>query len=207
MSSNELPPLPEAIRKDMQALRNVEPSASLVERAMASLPEHSSVQTASKKDIPKAKNEPTRQTLLVFMIPAAAIAAGAIFFATNKLSAPHRETMVRVEEKTVTLPDSGHAWTLLDLQTHHHADEPALVHLEVPTNVRVRLPSNTGSENEADERHCTESRCIHRFTQHHGQGVPVRIAVTHPGRYDIHVRHESKVAAMREHFVLTASRD
>ncbi len=207
MSNNELAPLPEVIHKDMQALRKVEPSTALIERAMAGLPEGSSVQTAPKKDLPQRRNEANRHSWLVFMIPAAAIAAGALFFATNKLGRTNPDPMVRVEERNVALSDSGHVWTSLELQTHHHADEPAVVHLDVPTNVRVRLPAANGIESEADEMHCLESRCVHRFTQHHGKGVPVRIAVTHPGRYDIHVRHESKVAAMREHFVVTASRD
>lgn len=207
MSSHELPPLPESISKDMQSLRNVEPSPALIERSMASLPDRSSVQTAQKNGVVKRTSEGQKSSLWMLMIPAVAVAAGAFFFMTGKFDQTNRSPMVRVEEKTVALPESGHAWTALDLQTHHHADEPAIFHVEVPTNVRVSLPKQNGAEGDVDERHCTETRCVHRFTQHHGKGVPVRIAVTHPGRYDIHVRHESKVAAMREHFVLTANRD
>lgn len=207
MSNHELPSLPEVIRQDIQALRNIEPSMDLVERAMASLPERPALQQAQKSTGTRRKSDVTRNSSLVFLIPAAAMAAGMIYFFAHQLATPQRQDMVRVEEKTVALPESGHTWTDLDLQTHHHADEPAIVHLEVPTNVRVRFPAANGVAGAEDEQHCTETRCIHRFTQHHGQGVPVRIALTHPGRYDIHVRHESKVAAMREHFVLTASRD
>jgi hypothetical protein len=146
---------------------------------------------------------------MVFMIPAVsiAVAAGAILFTTGKLDKPHREDMVRVEERSLTLPESGNVWTSLELQTQHHADETAVVHIEVPINVRVRVPAASGVESEGYERHCTETHCTHQFTQHHGSGVPVRIAVAHPGRYDIHIRHESKFAAMREHFVVTASRE
>jgi len=207
MSTHDLPPLPDAIKKDMQSLRSLEPSATLIEKAMAGLPERSSLQTSRKEDVPKREKERSRHSMLIFTIPAAAIAAAALLFVVNKVDERPREDMVRVEEKSVSIPETGHTWTALDLQTQHHADEPAIVHLEVPTNVRVRLPGASGLEGDVDERHCLESRCIHRFTQHHGKGVPVRIAVTHPGRYDIHVRHESKVAAMREHFVLTASRE
>jgi hypothetical protein len=207
MSSHELPPLPEALEKDMQSLRNVEPSAALVERAMAGLPDGSSRPSSRMSDVSKRKNRPARRSMLVFTIPAVAIAVGAILSAFGKFDTTSREDMIRVEEKTLALPETGHAWTALDLQTHHHANEPALVHLEVPTNVRVRLPAPNGHDGDLDEQHCSESRCVHRFTQHHGKGVPVRIAVTHPGRYDIHVRHESKVAAMREHFVVNAKRD
>lgn len=207
MSNHELPPLPEFISKDMQSLRNVEPSSALVERSMASLPDGSAIKTAPKSGVAKRTNEGEKPSWWLMMIPAVAVAAGALFFLNGKFDQPNRDAMVRIEEKTIDLPESGHAWMALDLQTHHHADEPAIVHLEVPTNVRVRLPKTNGIEGEIDEQHCTETRCVHRFTQHHGQGVPVRVAVTHPGRYDIHVRHESKIAAMREHFVLTASRD
>lgn len=206
MSRNELPPLPDTIAKDLQALRSLEPSTSLVERAMANLPDRSSVQTSSSPVSKQDHGSSKRHSILVFMIPAVAIAAAVMFF-SGKFDSGPRDAMVRVEEKTLSLPESGHAWTALDLQTQHHANEPAIVHLEVPTNVRVSFPAASGVEGAADEKHCTETRCIHRFTQHHGKGVPVRIAVTHPGRYDIHVRHESKVAAMREHFVVTASRD
>jgi hypothetical protein len=205
MNTDELTPLPENISKDMRSLRNVEPSSALVERAMAKLPEGSASQTAPKKDGEKRRGAGPRHSLLIFMIPAAAVAAAALLFVA-KFGQPTREAMVRMEEKTVAIHESGHEWTALDLQTHHHADEPAVVHLDIPTNVRVRLPVANGADGDVDERHCTENRCIHRFTQHHGKGVPLRIAVTHPGRYDIHVRHESKVAAMREHFVLTANR-
>lgn len=207
MNTDDLPPLPEAAVNDMQSLRGLEPPASLVDRAMAGLPERSTVQTSRKDGVAIRKTDSKRHSMLVFMVPAVAIAAGAIFFAAGKFDAPHREDMVRVEEKALSLPESGNVWTSLDLQTQHHADEPAVVHIEVPTNVRVRLPAANGVDAEANERHCTERSCIHRFTQHHGKGVPVRIAVAHPGRYDIHVRHESKFAAMREHFVVTASRD
>jgi len=206
MSNQELQPLPEVISKDMQSLRNVEPPAALIERSMARLPDRSAIQTTQKSGVDKPKSAEAKPSFLMLLIPAIAVAAGAIFYVNEKFDQPNQQALVRVEEKTVALPETGHAWTALDLQTHHHADEPAIVHLEVPINVRVRLPQANASD-DVDERHCTETRCIHRFTQHHGKGVPVRIAVTHPGRYDIHVRHESKVAAMREHFVLTANRD
>jgi len=206
MSTQDLPPLPEAAVKDMQSLRSMEPSASLVDRAMARLPEGSAVQTSRKNKDASRENDSKRRSLFIFMIPAVGIAVSAIFFAAGKVGEPQRKDMMRVEEKTLSLPESGNQWTSLDLQTQHHADEPAVVHIEVPTNVRVRLPATNGKDSETNERHCTERSCIHRFTQHHGHGVPVRIAVAHPGRYDIHVRHESKFAAMREHFVVTASR-
>lgn len=206
MSTHDSPPLPEAAVKDMQSLRSMEPSASLVDRAMARLPQQPAVQTSRTNEVPLRNNGSTRHSSLIFMIPAVAIAAGAIFFAAGQFDAPHREDMTRVEEKTLSLPQSGNVWTSLELQTQHHANEAAVVHIDVPTNVRVRLPSANGVDVESDDQHCTESRCIHRFTQRHGIGVPVRIAVAHPGRYDIHVRHESKVAAMREHFVVTANR-
>lgn len=205
MSKHELPPLPENIRADMQSLRNVAPSAADIDRVMARLPERSSVQSRARSTTSSEESDAPGRWKWPFLIPAA-VAIGGLVLVFNMFGRPTKQDMVRVEEKTVALPESGHAWTALDLHTHHHADEPAVVHVEVPTNVRVRLPAANGMGHETDERHCTEMRCVHRFTQHHGKGVPVRIAVTHPGRYDIHVRHESKVAAMREHFVVTANR-
>ena len=95
------------------------------------------------------------------------------------------------------------AWTHLDLWTHRHADEPAVVHLEVPEHVRVRLPDGEGG---ALEEHCQRERCSHRLTRYRGE-APLSVAVTQPGRYEIHVRHESNEARVRERFVLTAERD
>src|SRR5689334_21234361 len=103
MSSHDLPPLPEVITQDMQSLRSLEPSAALIERAMAGLTKRSSLQTARKDEVSKPKSDPCRHSMWVFMIPVSAIAAGALFFVSNKLDQRPREDMVRVEEKTVSL--------------------------------------------------------------------------------------------------------
>jgi hypothetical protein len=109
----------------------------------------------------------------------------------------------RAEERAVALPTEGHAWMLLDLWTHRHADEPAVVQIEVPEHVRVRLPDGAGG---SLEQHCRQERCSHRLTRYHGD-APLSVAVAQPGRYEIDVRHESNEARVRERFILIAARD
>ncbi|MDI1445414.1 hypothetical protein [Polyangium sp. 6x1] len=202
MNSKDLPPLPEKLEEEIRALRQVKPPQSLVERAFASLPERSASERRTSKDIPD-KPRPDGSSAFVRIAPAMALAAALAYGIYGHVRSEGPE-VVRIEERAVALPEAGHAWTELHLQTQHHDDQPALVSLEVPTHVRVVLPSESDTKL---ERQCVEDRCVHKFTHHNGRGVPLRVAVAHPGRYEIHVRHESKKAALREQFVLTASRD
>ena len=78
----------------------------------------------------------------------------------------------------------------------------ARLRAEAPAH-RVRLPDGEGG---ALERHCQQERCSHRLTRYRGE-APLSVAVEQPGRYEIHVRHESDEARVRERFVLIASRD
>jgi len=201
MNSKDLPPLPEKLVEEIAALRQVKPPQSLVERAFSGLPERTTVERRESADVP-AKRRPGVGSAFVQLAPAMVIVAALGYGIWGYLARTRNSEVVRVEERSLALPEAGHAWTELHLQTHHHDDLPALVHLEVPTHVRVQLPSESDAKL---ERQCAEARCVHKFTHHNGK--PVRVAVTHPGRYEIHVRHESKKAALREQFVLTASRD
>lgn len=206
MSSQDqdLPPLPDDLAEGMKALRRVEPSRDLVDRALGGLPDRPARLTARDSD---EKEQGSSRWLLggLIVAPALAAIAFAIYWASGAGGAgsalSRRSPIERSEERAVDLPEEGHAWTHLDLWTHHHDDELAVVHLEVPENVRVRLPGDDGG---ALERSCEQDRCIHRFTRRHGQGDPVGVAVMEPGRYEIHVHHESDEAQVRERFVLTA---
>ncbi len=194
---HDLPPLPKELVEEMAALRRTKPAEGLIERAFSALP------PTPPRQEPKAKRASQSRPHLAWiglaLAPALAVAAIAVHHAED--SAP-TSAIERIEERSVDLPEQGHAWTDIRLETHHHADKPTVVHVDIPENVRVRLPSGDGSEK---EQHCEASRCVHRFT--HRPGVPLRVAVTHPGRYEIHVRHESKEAHVKERFVLTALRD
>ncbi|MDI3282396.1 hypothetical protein [Polyangium sp. 15x6] len=201
MNSKDLPPLPEKLEEEIRALRQIKPPQSLVERTFSGLPERSASERRTT-NVP-AKPRQSGGSAFVRLVPAMALAAALVYGVWGHVRSKAAE-VVRVEERAVALPEAGHAWTELHLQTQHHDDQPALVSLEVPTHVRVELPSESETKL---ERHCVEARCVHKFTHHNGRGVPLRIAVAHPGRYEIHVRHESKKAALREQFVLTASRD
>ncbi len=208
MKAEDLPPLPSKLAEEIRAFKQVKPPQSLVERTFSGLPERAAAERHTEPQAPDKRRRGEGSTF-VRLAPAMALSAAlgyAIWTRVAPLQGPEAQgpEVVRVEERAVALPEAGHAWTELDLLTHHHDDQPALVHLDVPTHVRVQLPSEADS---ALERHCAETRCVHRFTHHNGKGVPLRVAVTHPGRYEIHVRHESKKANLREQFVLTARRD
>ncbi|WP_437520428.1 hypothetical protein WME79_26760 [Sorangium sp. So ce726] len=196
----DLPPIPRDLEASVRALRSMNPSDALVERALSKLPERPERQAAAEGA--RSQRASSLWGWRVFLVaPALAALATTAFVAGDRgATTPAIE---RSEELAVTLPDDGHAWMHLDLWTHRHADEPAEVQLEVPENVLVRLPDGEGG---ALEQHCQQRRCSHRLTRYRGD-TPLSVAVAQPGRYEIHVRHESNEARVRERFVLTALRD
>jgi len=201
MTDQNLPPLPPKIAEQMRALRQVEPSGELVDKAFERAASAAGARERGAKPAPPSLSRAKLTAL--FAVPALVIAAVTVYFIEPKEKVA--SAIERSEERSLELPQQGHVWTDLDLQTQHHADEPAVVHVEIPESVRVALPNSDGG---ALERHCEAPRgCVHRFTQKHGHHPPLRVAVAHPGRYEIHVRHESQGASVRERFVLTAQRD
>ncbi len=193
MSADELPPLPKELAEEMAAFRRKGPSDELVLRSLSALP-------AQKIDAPRG----SFPRIFAFRVaPILAIAAAFVFlvFGRGKLLTDFDFDVS--SERAVLLPETGHTWTELDLQTQRHADRPTMIHVEVPTHVSVRFSNENG---QPLERSCTEARCVHRFLHHSKNGMPLRVAVAHPGRYEIHVRHESDNARLRERIVLHAKR-
>lgn len=111
------------------------------------------------------------------------------------------EEFSHAREIELVMPSEGDAVTELALATHHH-DDPAHVQMDVPEGVSV-------SFNDAGTRAsmCAQTRCVHRWSSSvpaaHG---PVRVGVSGPGRYVIHVAHESHGTRVRERIVLNARR-
>lgn len=194
---HDLPPIPPELAASMRALRSMSPPDAVVERALGELPEQRERPAAAAG---KRASGRWGWGALVAAPALAALALAVVVAVDRGASSP---AIHRSEERAVALPDDGHAWMHLDLWTHRHADEPAVIHLEVPEHVRVRLPDGEGG---ALEQHCQEERCSHRLTRYRGE-APLSVAVAQPGRYEIHVRHESIEARVRERFVLTAVRD
>ncbi|WP_437729905.1 hypothetical protein [Sorangium sp. So ce1335] len=197
---HDLPPIPPDLAASMRALRSMSPSEALVERALGKLPEQPARPVTDGGDRAQRAGGRWGWRALVAAPALAALALAVVMAVDRWASSPAIE---RSEERAVALPDDGHAWMHLDLWTHRHADEPAVVHLEVPEHVRVRLPDGEGG---AMEQHCEQERCSHRVTRYRGE-APLSVAVAQPGRYEIHVRHESNEARVRERFVVTAVRD
>jgi hypothetical protein len=196
----DLPPIPRDLEASVQALRSMNPSDALVERALRKLPERPERPAAAEGARSQRASSPWGWRALL-AAPAFAALASAVFVADDRdATSPAIE---RSEERAIALPEEGHAWMHLDLWTHRHADEPAVVQLEVPEHVRVRLPDGDGG---ALEQHCQKQRCSHRLTRYRGD-APLSVAVAQPGRYEIHVHHESNEARVRERFLLIAARD
>lgn len=198
MSENDLEPLPDELEKEIAAFRRVTPPTDLLARSFAALP------TPKREMASNAKQDGQTSFARLFglrvaPVLVAAAAAGYLLFGRPSANSEFDIS----SERAVRLPEQGHAWTDIELQTHHHADHPAVVHVEVPTHVSVRFASENG---QTAEKSCTAERCVHRFTHHARNGMPLRVAVAHPGRYEIHVRHESEKARLREKFVLLAGR-
>ncbi|AGP38089.1 hypothetical protein BE04_27890 [Sorangium cellulosum] len=197
---HDVPPIPQDLAASMRALRAMGPSEALVERALSKLPERPERPAAEGGKRSQRAQSRWRWGAIIAAPALAALAVAVLLAGGGGASSPAIE---RSEERAVALPDDGHAWMHLDLWTHRHAEEPAVVHLEVPEHVRVRLPDGEGG---ALEEHCQQERCSHRLTRYRGD-APLSVAVAQPGRYEIHVRHESNEARVRERFVLTAVRD
>jgi hypothetical protein len=198
MNDEKLPPIPEELAEEIRAMRRMGPPDDLVDRAFGRLAD--AKKSPSKKAAIFEPRWPLRRLTLHGFVPALALAGLFVWGFMGRGKGASVPEVVRSEERSVALPEDGHAWTELHLEAHHHADHPAVVHVEVPTHVGVGLPGEPPLE-----RHCVEERCVHKFT-HQRNGMPLRIAVAHPGRYEIQVRHESKKASLRERFVLNASR-
>ncbi|WP_441285686.1 hypothetical protein ACSRUE_24405 [Sorangium sp. KYC3313] len=197
---DDLPPIPRDLAASMRALRSMSPSDALVERALSKLPERPARPAAARGARSQRASSRWGRRAFIAAPALAALTAAVLVAGDRGACSPAIE---RSEERAVALPDEGHAWTHLDLLTHGHADEPAVVQIEVPEHVRVRLPDGEGG---SLEQHCRQERCSHRLTRYRGD-APLGVAVAHPGRYEIHVRHESNEARVRERFVLIAVRE
>ncbi|WP_437922575.1 hypothetical protein WMF37_26420 [Sorangium sp. So ce291] len=190
-----MPPLPRELAESLRLMRRLRPPEALVERAMTRLPEQ-------VKRLVAAGARRRRTARWGLATPAlVALALTALLWARGGAAGPALE---RFEEQSVELPDSGTAWTHLDLWTDRHAGQTAVMDVEVPENVRVRLPDGRGG---ALERRCEFARCVHQIVGFPGDGAPLNVALDEPGRYEIHVRHESNEARVSERFVLIAERN
>jgi len=178
MKPSDLPPLPEELVEEMRALRRVEPPSDLIERTFEGLPERNTsthIVRASAGDS-KSSKWPLARLALLNVTPAMAIAALLVYVFIGRNVPSQMAEIIRSEERQVALPEEGQAWTELALQTHHHAEEPAVVHVDVPTHVGVRFPDGNG---ESLESQCSEERCVHRFMHSNG-GTPLRVALRTP---------------------------
>lgn len=110
------------------------------------------------------------------------------------------------QEVELVLDATGHSWVNLDLLTHHHDGQQAIVRVDAPHDVRVMAPEH--AEHEVDSPICAAQRCVHEYSQptHDDNAPALQVGVAEPGRYRISVEHASSGTRVREEFVVLARR-
>lgn len=180
----------------LRELRSIEAPESLVRKAFANL------------DAPERPRRAPRRgawfTALLYLAPVTAVAATAALSFTRvpvTSVAPAAREFSHAREIALELPRGGDAMAELSLATHHHDERNAHVRVEVPEGVALHL------DVDARATACAQSSCVHRWqTGSPSHRNPLQIVVSEPGRYVIHVTHESGSARVSERFVVLAHR-
>lgn len=190
-------PLPEGLRRAAREIREMRPSEGFDERLAQRL---ARADRASAARVSPPRRRWARNALLALVPTAAAIALVLTFGLERAHDVQHFQ-----ETAMVLAPDGQATWLDLSLRTEHHGDREAAVRVEAPESVDVRAhPTAPRSA-----PRCADTRCVHGFVmrrEHRLAGAPLRIGITSPGRYQIHVEHTSHHARVREHFLIIARR-
>lgn len=202
--------LPPALRKAAQELRRMEPSEALGDRLEIAL-------IKADRESPGrrvASHRPASRTGRVLgpwlaVVPGAAAMALMLHLAFGKDANENADEMwqhVHSQDVELVLDEDGHSWVNLNLLTHHHDGQQALVRVDAPHDVKVMPPRHAKHHGHAPV--CAAARCVHRFSQptHHPRSAPLQVGVTEPGRYRISVEHASSGGRIREEFVVHARR-
>ena len=150
--------------------------------------------------------------VLVMVGGMAATAAGAVAAVTGAIhpvgtAGWHDRPGVTIASKdlAVQIPDDGHVWVDLPVETGRHDADKVLVSFNAPASVAFHV-------NESDpggyERECEGHRCVHRWetSARADDGVTPRVRITEPGRYEFSVTHTSSEQHYHERFVVLATR-
>lgn len=187
------------LRRDLVALRKVEPSPAFEAKLGRALREADRAQRRDPRTPPRGR--PLSWTTWAVLGQATLALGLIVHFTVDGATGGEIE---RNEELSVQIPEAGHVWVPLRLETHHHEEGPTL-QVHAPEGVEVHThPVLEGAERRVV---CRETTCTHRFTLPPPPHADphVRVGIRAPGTYEINVRHRSDERSVRERFVVRAS--
>lgn len=193
------PPASLELRRDLRALRTIEPTDGFEDRLGKALRDAERNQGKDSRPPPRGR----RLTWATWAVLAQATVAAGFMLHFSVGGVPETD-IERSQELDVQIPEAGHVWVPLRLETHHHEDGPSL-RVHAPEGVEVSThPVLVGAERRMV---CRDTQCEHRFIlppPPHSD-PHVRVGIRTPGTYEIHVAHHSDARAVRERFVVRAS--
>jgi hypothetical protein len=198
MSQSDREPPPSLdLRRDLHALRRVEPSPEFEARLGKALRDADRKRSQADQQRKPPRARPLPWTTWAVLAQATFAIALLIHFSDNEAE------IERSQELTVQIPEDGQIWVPLRLETQHHEEGPTL-QVHAPEGVEV----STHPVVEGGERRtvCRDATCTHRFTLPPPPHADphVRVGIRTPGTYEIDVRHRSDEHSVRERFVVRA---
>ncbi len=180
----------QAIRKVRDSIR---PSAAFEARL-----EHALSEAEAN---PKRRRRSTKAAWLQapLMLPAALSFLIAAFVTWD---GPSFDAM-NVAEHLLEVPVGGEATVSVDLALHHHGDDWTNIAVSAPRGLNVATRGGA----DATPAACRGNRCRYEFSHRASHGSPaMHVRVARPGRYRMEIEHHSRLASVREVFVIHALR-
>jgi hypothetical protein len=205
----ELPDLSREIQFAIQAGRRVKPTSALEQRIFDALDAVDNQGSSIRNDHARRFSLPVVLVMVWGMVATAAGAVAAVVGAIHAVDTAGRPgqpgVMVASRDLAVQIPDDGHVWVDLPVETGRHDADRVLVSFNAPASVAFHV-------NESDPggyaRECEGYRCVHRWetSASSDDGVMPRVRITEPGRYEFSVTHASSEQHYHERFVVLATR-
>jgi hypothetical protein len=194
-----LPALPHEIRAAIEEARSVRPSRALEQRVWSAVEDVE----RSKEGRPK---ERARRMSIPFGVMMAGAMAAALALALRLLGAGvgRDETGGPSGDLAVQIPDAGHVWVDLPVDTRRHESDTVTVAFDTPASVALHVEDAMASNSVRTE--CGGLRCVHRWetTPRSEDGCTPRVRITEPGRYEFSVVHSSPERRYEQRFVVVA---
>lgn len=197
----EPPAWPEELNSALRDFQNTRPDPVFVSRLRDALKEGHSAGEA-RVIAWKWQRWPLWAALLP--VTAAAVIALHVGLGGSFISAALPFDLHRFEEMEFKLAPGGGSVFDLELWTHHHDEDDALiVHVDVPETLQVGSPHAVHHD---EVPLCEASRCRYRLKPHAEapRNVNLKVAIAEPGRYRIRVEHVSDSGRVREELLVNA---
>jgi hypothetical protein len=194
-----LPSLPYKIRTAMEAARSVRPSLALERRVWRAIEDVERERQGRPKVCAGRLSTP-----FGFMMAgaiAAGLALGACLFC---LRGGRGEGGASFRDLAVQIPDIGHVWVDLPVDTQQHDAEAVSVAFDAPASVALHVADAQPPEGVRSE--CGGLRCVHRWETGPDleDGSTPRVRITEPGRYEFSVVSSSSEQRYEQRFVVVA---